>query len=148
MKAKSLSDVYDIFDPQKALSGETLKEYYVMRESPVDRHANALRSSRRPLKYLFVGSRRNGKSTELNRLSELLEDDLLIVPFSIRDKLNLYDIEYSDILLILAAEIYKRVSENVELSKELSGYLDSWSEKVIENEKSLGLSGEIKTGFF
>jgi len=147
MKAKSLSEIYDIFDPQESLSGETLKEYYVRRESPIDRHANALRSSGRPLKYLFVGSRGNGKSTELNRLSEILEDDLLIVPFSIRDKLNLYDIEYSDILLIIAAEIYERVSENVELSIKLSDYLDSWSEKVIENEKSLGLSAEAKAGF-
>jgi hypothetical protein len=147
MKAKSLSDIYDIFDPQESLSGETLKEYYVRRESPIDRHANALRSSGRPLKYLFVGSRGNGKSTELNRLSEILEDDLLIVPFSIRDKLNLYDIEYSDILLIIAAEIYERVSENVDLSSKLSDYLDSWSEKVIENEKSLGLSAEAKAGF-
>lgn len=147
MKAKSLSDVYDIFDPQEALAGEKLKEYYVRRESPIDRHANALRSSRRPLKYLFVGSRGNGKSTELNRLSGLLKDDLLIVPFSIRDKLNLYDIEYSDILLIIAAEIYENVSENVKLSSELSGYLDSWSEKILENEKCLGFSGEVKTGF-
>jgi Cdc6-like AAA superfamily ATPase len=147
MKAKSLSDVYDIFDPQEALSGETLKEYYVRRDSPIDRHANALRSSRRPLKYLFVGSRGNGKSTELNRLSELLEDHLLIVPFSIRDKLNLYDIEYSDILLIIAAEIFEKVLEIVELSSKLSDYLDSWSEKVIENEKSLGLSAEAKAGF-
>jgi len=147
MKAKSLSDVYDIFDPQEALAGEKLKEYYVRRESPIDRHANALRSSRRPLKYLFVGSRGNGKSTELNRLSGLLKDDLLIVPFSIRDKLNLYDIEYSDILLIIAAEIHENVSENVKLSSELSGYLDSWSEKILENEKCLGFSGEVKTGF-
>ena len=76
-----------------------------------------------------------------------MEDDLLIVPFSIRDKLNLYDIEYSDILLIIAAEIYERVSENVELSSKLSDYLDSWSEKVIENEKSYGLSAEAKAGF-
>ncbi|WP_316966783.1 Cdc6/Cdc18 family protein [Candidatus Methanocrinis natronophilus] len=96
---------------------------------------------------LFVGSRGNGKSTELNRLSELLEDHLLIVPFSIRDKLNLYDIEYSDILLIVAAEIYKNVSEYVRFSDELSKYLDTWYEKVIENERSLGLSGEVKTGF-
>ncbi len=147
MKAKSLSEVYDIFDPQEALSGEKLKEYYVRRESPIDRHANALRSSRRPLKYLFVGSRGNGKSTELNRLSELLKDYLLIVPFSIRDKLNLYDIEYSDILLIVAAKIYEKVSEIVELSSKLSDYLDSWSEKVIEKEESLGLSAEAKAGF-
>ncbi|MDF0591039.1 hypothetical protein [Candidatus Methanocrinis natronophilus] len=59
MKAKSLSEVYDIFDPQEALIGETLKEYYVRRDSPIDRHANALRSSRRPLKYLFVAQSKN-----------------------------------------------------------------------------------------
>lgn len=147
MKAESLSDVYDIFDPQEALSGETLKDYYVKRKSPIERYANALRKSGRPPKYLFVGSRGNGKSTELNRLSEILKDDILIVPFSIIDKLSLYDIEYSDILLIIAAEIYNKVSENVRLSKELSGYLDSWSNKVIEREKSLGFSGEMKAGF-
>jgi len=50
-------------------------------------------------------------------------------------------------LLIIAAEIYERVSENVELSSKLSNYLDSWSEKVIENEKSYGLSAEAKAGF-
>ena len=65
MKAKSLSEIYDIFDPQEALSGETLKEYYVRRESPIDRHANALRSSARPLKYLLVGSRGDGQAQKI-----------------------------------------------------------------------------------
>ena len=74
MKAKVLSEVYDIFDPQEALSGDKLREYYVKRESPVKSLADIL-SSEKPLKYLFVGSRGNGKSTELNRLSELVKDD-------------------------------------------------------------------------
>jgi len=36
MKARDLSDVYDIFDPQEPLRGDKLKEYYVKRPSPVE----------------------------------------------------------------------------------------------------------------
>jgi len=95
MKAKVLSEVYDIFDQQEALSGDKLREYYVKRESPVKSIADIL-SSEKPLKYLFVGSRGNGKSTELNRLSELIKDKLFVVSFSIKDKLNLFDVDYFD----------------------------------------------------
>lgn len=132
MKAKSLSEVYDLFDPQEALSGEKLREYYVSRTSPIDRCVNALKNSKKPLKYLFVGSRGNGKSTELNRLAELVENNLIIVSFSVKDKLDLYDIEYSDILLVIATEIYNKVSKEVDLSSELKEYLSLWSEKVVE----------------
>jgi signal recognition particle GTPase len=97
MKAKVLSEVYDIFDPQEALSGDKLREYYVKRESPVKSLADIL-SSEKPLKYLFVGSRGNGKSTELNRLSELVNDKLFVVSFSIKDKLNLFDVDYALLL--------------------------------------------------
>ena len=110
MKAKALSNVYDIFDPQEALSGDKLREYYVKQESPVKSLADIL-SSGKPLKYLFVGSRGNGKSTELNRLSELVADKLFVVSFSIKDKLNLFDVDYADILLVIATEIYESVSD-------------------------------------
>jgi len=138
MKAKVLSDVYDIFDPQEALSGDKLREYYVKRESPVKSIADIL-SSEKPLKYLFVGSRGNGKSTELNRLSELVADKLFVVSFSIKDKLNLFDVDYADILLVIATEIYESVSDK--LSAELTDYLDAWSEKIVERvkEKQKGL---------
>ncbi len=144
MKAKVLSDVYDIFDPQEALSGDKLQEYYVERESPVKSLADIL-SSKKPLKYLFVGSRGNGKSTELNRLSELVKDKLFVVSFSIKDKLNLFDVDYADILLVIATEIYESVSDK--LSAELKHYLDKLSEKIVErvNEKQKGL--EFGAGF-
>ncbi|MHC1632035.1 MAG: P-loop NTPase fold protein [Methanotrichaceae archaeon] len=147
MKAKSLSEVYDIFDPQEALSGELLRSYYVKRESPIDRYANVIRSSKKPLKYLFTGSRGNGKSTELNRLSKILKKNMLVVPFSIKDRLNLYDADYADILLVIAIEIYKKVSEEIVLSEELENYLDSWSEKTIENIKEKGANIGIGTKF-
>jgi len=132
MKAKVLSDVYDIFDPQEALSGDKLREYYVKRESPVESLADIL-SSEKPLKYLFVGSRGNGKSTELNRLSELVADTLFVVSFSIKDKLNLFDVDYADILLVIATEIYESVSDK--LSAKLKHHLDAWSEKIVERVK-------------
>ncbi|MBL7117289.1 MAG: AAA family ATPase [Candidatus Syntrophoarchaeum sp.] len=159
MKAKALPEVYDIFDPQEPLTGEKLREYYVNRESPVKRLSGILKTTKKPLKYLFVGSRGNGKSTELNKLSELVKEELFIVPFSIKDRLNLFDVEYADILLVIGAEIYDKVSEQIELSKELDEYLNSWSETVVERvdekQKGIGLgagftaivnlSGKIKT---
>lgn len=143
MKAEALPEVYDIFDPQEPLSGEKLREYYVNRESPVERLSGILKVTKKPLKYLFVGSRGNGKSTELNKLSELVKDTLLVIPFSIRERLNLFDVEYADVLLVIGAEIYEKVSEQVELSKELNEYLNSWSETVVERveekQKGIGL---------
>ena len=144
MKAKVLSDVYDIFDPQEALSGDKFREYYVKRESPVKSLADIL-SSEKPLKYLFVGSRGNGKSTELNRLSELMKDKLFVVSFSIKDKLNLFDVDYADILLVIATEIYERVSDK--LSAKLKHYLDAWSEKIVERVKEKQKGLEFGAGF-
>jgi len=97
------------------------------------------------LKILFVGSRGNGKSTELNRLSELVSDTLFIVSFSIKDKLNLFDVDYADILLIIATEIYESVSDK--LSKQLKDYLDGWSEKIVERVKEKQGGLEFGAGF-
>lgn len=144
MKARVLSDVYDIFDPQEALSGDKLGEYYVKRESPVQSLANIL-SSKKPLKYLFVGSRGNGKSTELNRLYELVKDKLFVVSFSIKDKLNLFDVDYADILLVIATEMYESVSDK--LSEQLRVYLDAWSEKIVERVKEKQKGLDFGAGF-
>ena len=143
-KAKVLSNVYDIFDPQEALSGDKLREYYVKRESPVKSLADIL-SSEKPLKYLFVGSRGNGKSTELNRLSELVKDKLFVVSFSIKDKLNLFDVDYGDILLVIATEIYESVSDKI--SAKLKRNLDKWSEKIVERVKEKQDGLEFGAGF-
>ena len=144
MKARDFSDVYDIFDPQEPLSGDKLREDYVERASPVKSLANIL-SSEKPLKFLFVGSRGNGKSTELNRLSELVSDTLFVVSFSIKDKLNLFDVDYADILLVIATEIYESVSDK--LSKQLRDYLDGWSEKIVERVKEKQSGLEFGAGF-
>jgi len=145
MKARDLSDVYDIFDPQEPLSGDKLREYYVERASPVKSLANIF-SSEKPLKFLFVGSRGNGKSTELNRLSELVSDTLFVVSFSIRDKLDMLDVDYADILLVIATEIYESVSDK--LSKQLRDYLDAWSEKIVEQVKEKQGGLEFGAGFW
>ena len=47
MKAEALPEVYDIFDPQEPLSGEKLREYYVNRESPVERLSGILKITKK-----------------------------------------------------------------------------------------------------
>ena len=59
MKASNLSEVYEIFDPQEPLKDKKLKEYYVERESPIDNIIRAIRSTPKPSKILFTGTRGN-----------------------------------------------------------------------------------------
>lgn len=53
IKAKTLSEVYALFDPQKPLKGEKLKTYYVDRKSKIKEEVLWKKSSRNPLKMLF-----------------------------------------------------------------------------------------------
>ena len=144
MKATNLLEVYDIFDPQEPLIEEKLKEFYVERASPIENIRNAMIGAERPSKVLFTGHRGGGKTTELNRLIEEIQDDFFIVSFSVKDKLNIFDLEHTDILLIIAAEIYENVIKEVKLDKSLVKELDAWTTKSIiesieEKEKGIKL---------
>ena len=147
MKASNLSEVYEIFDPQEPLKDEKLKEYCVERESPIDNIIRAIRSTPKPSKILFTGTRGNGKTTELNRLIDELKNDFFIVSFSIDDRLDMMDVKYADVLLAIGSGIYKIVTEEIELNENLKKGLDNWSERIVElvNEEQEGL--ELGVGF-
>ncbi len=132
MKASNLSEVYGIFDPQEPLKDEKLKEYCVERESPIDNIIRAIRSTPKPSKILFTGTRGNGKTTELNRLIEELENEFFVVSFSIDDRLDMMDVKYADVLLAIGSGIYEIVTEEIELNENLKKGLDNWSKRIVE----------------
>ncbi|KYK34519.1 MAG: hypothetical protein HXS48_25240 [Theionarchaea archaeon] len=69
MKAKTLSEMYALFDPQEPLKGEKLKTYYVDRKSKIKEEVLwKIKNSRKPLKILFPAIRGNRNTTELNKL--------------------------------------------------------------------------------
>ncbi|NMG82803.1 MAG: AAA family ATPase [Methanosarcinales archaeon] len=147
MKASNLREVYRVFDPQEPLKGEWLKEYYVERESPIDAMIWAIKSADKPSKILFAGTRGNGKTTELNRLVDKIKNDFFVVSFSIKDRLDMMDVKYTDILLAIGSGIYEKITEEIELDENLKKGLDDWSERVVEviKEEQKGL--ELGAGF-
>jgi hypothetical protein len=62
------------------------------------------------VKVLFSGHRGSGKSTELMRLAEDLQNEFFVVPFSARS-LNLADLSYVDIMLACAAALFREATD-------------------------------------
>ncbi len=127
--AESLEEIYDIFDPMKPLEGEYLNKFYVspykankQYKTLFEQLKGLMLKSIGQNKFLFGCFKGCGKSTELNRLCEdkEIKDKFLVVKFSIRDKLNIADFDYKDLLIVCAAEIYNCAkAKNIEIDKEV-----------------------------
>ncbi len=96
MKARTLREALNIFDPERPLqSEEELRDYFVERpESPIEELRILLENTAQPVRILFTGHRGSGKSTELAKLSSLLQDQLFIVRYSVKNTLDLSVLEY------------------------------------------------------
>jgi hypothetical protein len=122
MVAKTLSEVLNVFDPQRPLQGAELEEYYVARPmSQLELMRVFLEDKRDPVKVLFTGHRGSGKSTELNKLATMLEDKFFIVRFSILRTLNPQDMTYVDLLLALATSLFKQATDANVLKRRTKG---------------------------
>ena len=134
VKAKTLSEVYEIFDPQEPLKGEKLKTYYVDRKSKITEEILwKIKNSRRPLKILFPGTRGNGNTTELNRLAEEARKELFVIFFSTKNRLDVANLTYVDLLLDVGLQIYEHVKNEIEIDPHLEDALGTWSSRIIEN---------------
>lgn len=133
MKAKTLSEVYDSFDPQEPLKGEKLKTYYVDRKSKIKEEVLwKIKSSRRPLKILFTGTRGNGNTTELNKLAEEARKELFVIFFSTKNRLDVANLTYVDLLLNVGLQIYGHIKNKIEIDPQLEDALGTWSSRIIE----------------
>ena len=148
MRGNNLSEVYAIFNPREPLKGEKLK-YYVDRGSRIERIVWEIKSSKEPLKIIFPAIRGNGNTTELNKLAENIkrEDEIFLVMFVAKDKLDMVSVNYVDLLLSVGIEIHNAVSKHVEPDPELEKALGNWSEKVVESIKGEKEELEVGIGF-
>ncbi|MEZ4606333.1 MAG: hypothetical protein R2865_05895 [Deinococcales bacterium] len=101
--AMNLRQAMKNLDPKESLSLKELKIFYVPREdSPLKRLILDLEEADEQ-KFLFTGHRGTGKSSELAKLeAELLpENTYQVIRFSVRDFLDIYDLDYKDVILAL-----------------------------------------------
>jgi len=136
MKARTLSEVYALFDPQEPLKGEKLKTYYVDRKSKIKEEVLwKIKNSRKPLKILFPAMRGNGNTTELNKLAEEAEKEFFVIFFNTKDKLDMVNVTYVDLLLNIGLQIYESVKNKTEIDSRLEDALRDWSSVVVENAR-------------
>jgi nucleoside-triphosphatase THEP1 len=106
-KAQDLRQALNLFDPEEPLhTREELEHFSVDRtHSPIDDIQFLLEATDGPEKFLFSGHRGSGKSTELARLTQRLGDQFRVVEFSVMQELDLFELQYVDVLLGLALEL-------------------------------------------
>ncbi len=151
-KATNLRQVLNFFDPELALSGaEELEEWYVARaDSPRTEMAVLLQAVDKPQKFLFTGHRGSGKSTELVKLAAELADDVFVVRFSVKDVTDIADLDYVDVMLGMAFELFRQATESrskVKLSQTVLKGIIEWFQGLgveeIERKRSGGLQVEL-----
>lgn len=148
MKAKTLPQALNIFDPERPLkTEEELQGYFVERAlSPLLELALLLRHTGRPQKILFTGHRGSGKSTELAKLASLLKDQFFVVDYSVKNVLNLFDVSYVDVVFSLAAELIRAATERrVMVKEELLRHILEFT-KEITKEVVIEDRGEAEVG--
>ena len=116
MKAHDLVQAFKNFKVEPLRSEDEFKEFYVERpeqtQSPIDEILERLKLSDNPEKYLFLGFRGCGNSTELYKLKIELEklDRFLPVMFSIYE-LDVNDFDIKDFLVLLGIKLVQIAKE-------------------------------------
>ena len=150
-KARNLDEAIKNLEPVHSLDIQELKQFYVAREHSPIRSIGRLLHVSYPQKFLLAGHRGNGKSTELARLEAHLQDEFFVVRYPLRDTLNLFDLQYIDILLSIAIQLVKKANaESLPLSKATLTQLEAlWSfgkDIDIQHESGSTRGGEASAG--
>ncbi len=104
-----------------------------------------------PCKILLTGHRGVGKSSALTYLSKQLQTSskLWVVHFSILDDLDLNDLDYVDIMVLMVAKILEQCrDQGLDLGSAIQRRLEVWSsdiEIVKQNKESSQIESEVKT---
>lgn len=153
MIAQNLDDLYRNCDPDFPLPA-TDERYVDLSESRgtgnlVNSIARSIRRSRDDQYHqiLLTGHRGSGKSTELFRLKQKLEsNDVFTIYIDTEDQLDIGDINYLDVLLCIAKEVYRQLDKQaIQLNSDLLNDLVQWfADRVIEDKESIDYQGSIK----
>jgi hypothetical protein len=117
--ATSLDDVYKTLSPDPLLTKEQIEAFYrgqvnkVRGDDKVDRFALALNraSGGAYYKAFLMGHPGVGKSTELTRLTQQIEDKFCAIRFSATSALDPVNFKPFDVLLLMMAEIAEKTAK-------------------------------------
>ncbi len=108
-----------------------------------------------PQKVLFMGHRGSGKSTELFRFGRYVEQQFTIINFSIRDEMDIVDLEYVDLIFVILRKLFEQAQKDgIAVNEHLLDNLDYYwhDEQLIEDLKidkaNIETGGQVKGGIW
>ena len=152
MFASKLEQVYDAF-ANKPIDRLSYKDYFVNTDkcsglAPFSRVKRRIEGNPEgSYKFLFAGYRGCGKTTELVRLQQALENDFIILNFSIITKLDILNISYIELFITAMESIFQLVAgdNRIKVSDEYLRNITNWikSKEMEEiNQQFIGVSLE------
>ncbi len=147
-KAEDLVEAYRLLDPDRPLEAEWLQAFYA--ERPEESSINflmkeLLADASTNDKTIFTGHRGSGKTTELARLEETLQPTHTVVRFNADSMLNLGDVDYADVLVVLGLQVFRAARRSgLELDRQKADALIFWYEThVLEEDEKRRLRSEV-----
>lgn len=152
-QAQTLRGAIPNLDHTRGLEISELDTIYVVRPEVKDKleELTIQLELQYPCKILLTGHRGVGKSSALTYLSKQLQTSskLWVVHFSILDDLDLNDLDYVDIMVLMVAKILEQCrDQGLDLGTGIQKRLEVWSsdiEIVRENKESSQVLAEAKT---
>ena len=147
-KAENLTEAYALLDPDRPLSGKWLARFYAdwpEEASIIPLMDELLLDPSDDDKTLFTGHRGSGKTTELARLERSLQDTHTVVRFNVESLLNLGDVDYADLLIVLGQQVFQAARRSgVRLDEQkLHDLLFWYTTHVFEEDERRKLKSEV-----
>ena len=153
-RAKNLKEAYNNFYVEPLKEDQEFKDFYVERPNSISPMTDLkdrieLANPDRKEKYLFLGFRGSGKSTELYRLEAALDKSrFLVVNYSIREDLNLSDFDFRDFFVSMALKVYDiakaaSILLHPDIEKDFQDFtkrITNITEEEVTSQSSKGLS--------
>lgn len=140
MKAQDLATALKYFGSHRlGLEGQNLKDWFVQRpilgsigeRSARERLKTELLNSSQKEKYLFIGHRGSGKSTELNQLAGEITDKFQTIRLSVVQSTGRsHNLEYEDLLLATIIQVHRQCIKNGWLPTPIASAADDWAQKL------------------
>ncbi|MEC4880579.1 MAG: hypothetical protein SAL70_04400 [Scytonema sp. PMC 1070.18] len=129
---------YQLFKPEEPLSKtEDLRDFYVPRaNSPVEEFSTLLEMEDDPSKFLLAGHRGGGKTTELRRLQQQLNNNYTVIWIDTEAALDRYNIGYAEVVVLIGMRIFEEVFQSA------WGIQDNLLDELLESLKTVVLQDE------
>ncbi len=125
--------------------------YYTSRKhSPIPKLARRLKIDDSKSKVLFTGHRGSGKTTELFRLMHELDDEFLVVYYSMKENFNLSEVTHTHVLISIGLKIYEiAIKKDLRINRDIVEKLEKWmidTTKITSEEIKASVSTEAGIG--